>query len=51
MKSSIIKFIIIFHHLLGSHHFRITILPSNELMQDMLSKLAEFNKKFLQEFS
>jgi len=35
----------------GTFHFRTTILPGDEAFQDMISKIGDFQKKFLQEYS
>ena len=34
----------------GTFHFRITILPPDDMLTDMLSRLADFQAKFLAEF-
>jgi alanine transaminase len=35
----------------GTYHFRITILPPDDMLTDMLKRLGEFQTKFLAEFA
>mmetsp|Transcript_14065 Transcript_14065/g.16388 ORF Transcript_14065/g.16388 Transcript_14065/m.16388 type:complete len:96 (-) Transcript_14065:67-354(-) len=34
----------------GTNHFRITILPPDDMMKEMIGKLAEFQKNFLAKY-
>ena len=34
----------------GTHHFRTTFLPSEEALDGVLSKLADFQRRFMKEF-
>ncbi|VDN02184.1 unnamed protein product [Thelazia callipaeda] len=40
-----------FGQLPGTYHFRTTILPPPNVMQDMLERFKKFHKKFMQEYS
>ena len=35
----------------GTHHFRTTILPQEELMDEVMEKITTFNERFMAEFS
>ena len=35
----------------GTHHFRTTFLPGEEALDGVLSKLADFQRSFMLEFS
>ena len=35
----------------GTYHFRITILPPDDMLADMLKRLADFQTKFLAEYA
>jgi len=35
----------------GTFHFRITILPPDDMLKDMLARLGAFNERFTKEFS
>ena len=35
----------------GTHHFRTTILPPDDMMEEVVEAITKFNKKFMEEFA